>query len=53
MQCIQSFNVSGRDGDAFRDGARARDVKCVISGVNRVISIGERESVVMEDELPA
>ena len=32
---IQSFNVSGRD-DAFREGIRTRDGKCVISGmVNR------------------
>ena len=29
---IQSFNVSGRD-DAFRHGIRARDGKCVISGI--------------------
>ena len=32
MQRIQPFNVSGRD-DAFREGIRARDGKCVISGV--------------------
>src|SRR5258706_2546055 len=29
---IQSFNVSGRE-DSFREGIRARDGKCVISGV--------------------
>ena len=38
VQRIQSFNVSGRDhafreDDAFREGIRARDGKCVISGV--------------------
>ena len=33
---IQSFNVSGRE-DAFKEGIRARDGKCVISGiVNRM-----------------
>jgi len=32
VQRIQSFNVSGRE-DAFRDGVRARDGRCVISGV--------------------
>jgi hypothetical protein len=32
VQRLNSHNVSGRD-DVFRDGIRARDGKCVISGV--------------------
>lgn len=32
MHRIQSFNVSGRE-DAFKEGIRARDGKCVMSGI--------------------